>query len=88
VAGRPRQDGAPVASEHFRVAWSPSPRPGSLAKTPGGSFDRSFKNLNGETIRISGDYAINGGAGGGESYWLANGTQIHGVDTVSFPAIP
>ena len=39
---------------------------GSLAPTPGGRFDRSFKNLNGETIRISGDYAINGGPGGGE----------------------
>jgi uncharacterized surface protein with fasciclin (FAS1) repeats len=58
---------------------------GSLAKTPGGSFDRSFKNLNGETIKIGGDYAINGGTGGGESYWLANGTQIHTVNTVTFP---
>ena len=51
---------------------------------PGGSFDRTFKNLSGETIKIGGDYAINGGAGG-ESYWLANGTQIHAVNTVSFP---
>jgi uncharacterized surface protein with fasciclin (FAS1) repeats len=58
---------------------------GSRAKTPGGSFGRSFKNLNGETITISGDYAINGGPGGGSSYWLANGTQIHPVDTVAFP---
>lgn len=76
---------AAMLRSHTIAAYVPR---GSLAKTPGGSFDRSFKNLNGETIKISGDYAINGGAGGGESYWLANGTQIHGVDTVSFPAIP
>jgi uncharacterized surface protein with fasciclin (FAS1) repeats len=58
---------------------------GSLAKTPGGSFDRSSTNLNGETIKISGDFAINGGGGGGHSYWLANGTQVHPVDTATFP---
>jgi uncharacterized surface protein with fasciclin (FAS1) repeats len=61
---------------------------GSLAPTPGSRFDRGFKNLNGETIRISGDYAINGGPGGGESYWLANGTQVHPVNDVSFPPAP
>jgi hypothetical protein len=58
---------------------------GSLATTPGGRFDRKFKDLNGETIKISGDYTINGGPGGGETYWLANGTQIHPVKDVSFP---
>jgi uncharacterized surface protein with fasciclin (FAS1) repeats len=58
---------------------------GSLAATPGDPFGRSFKNLNGETIKISGDFAINGGTGGGHSYWLANGTQIHSVNDVSFP---
>jgi uncharacterized surface protein with fasciclin (FAS1) repeats len=58
---------------------------GSLATTPGGSLDRTFKNLNGETIKIGSDFGINGGSGGGESYWLANGTQIHPVNDVSFP---
>jgi uncharacterized surface protein with fasciclin (FAS1) repeats len=58
---------------------------GGLATTPGGSFDRTFTNLKGETIKIGNDFAINGGTGGGASYWLANGTQIHPVDTVSFP---
>ena len=56
---------------------------GSLANTPGGSFDRSFTNLNGETIKNGSDFAINGGTGA--SYWLANGTQIHHTNTVSFP---
>lgn len=73
---------AAMLRSHTIAAYVPR---GSLAKTPGGSFDRSFKNLNGETIKISGDYAINGGSGGGESYWLANGTQIHSMNTVSFP---
>ena len=58
---------------------------GGLATTPGGSFDRTFTNLKGETIKIGNDFAINGGTGGGASYWLANGTQIHPVDSVSFP---
>ena len=67
---------------HTIAAYVPR---GSLAKTPGGQFDRTFTNLNGETIKIGGDFAINGGCGGGGSYWLANGTQIHPVNTVSFP---
>jgi uncharacterized surface protein with fasciclin (FAS1) repeats len=73
---------AAMLRSHTITAYVPR---GSLATTPGGSFDRTFKNLNGETIKISGDFAINGGSGGGHSYWLANGTQVHGVDTVSFP---
>ena len=76
---------AAMLRSHTIAAYVPR---GSLATTPGGSFDRSFTNLNGETIKIGGDYAINGGTGGGESYWLANGTQIHAVNTVSFPPTP
>jgi uncharacterized surface protein with fasciclin (FAS1) repeats len=76
---------AAMLRSHTIAAYVPR---GSLATTPGGSFDRSFTNLNGETIKIGGDYAINGGTGGGESYWLANGTQIHTVNTVTFPPTP
>ena len=73
---------AALLRSHTIAAYVPW---GSLAPTPGGTRDRTFKNLNGETIKISGDTAINGGPGGGHSYWLANGTQIHPVNDVSFP---
>jgi uncharacterized surface protein with fasciclin (FAS1) repeats len=58
---------------------------GSLAATPGGSFDRTFTNLNGDPITISGDYNINGTSPGDyASVWTANGSQLHAVDALTF----
>ena len=73
---------AAMLRSHTVAAYVPR---GSLAKTPGGPFDRTFTTLSGDTIIIGADYTVNGGGGGGGSYWLANGTQIHPVDTVTFP---
>jgi uncharacterized surface protein with fasciclin (FAS1) repeats len=58
---------------------------GSLATTPGGTFDRTFTNLMGDTIKIGNDFSVNGAGSGYSSTWLANGTQIHPVGTVIFP---
>ena len=73
---------AAMLRSHTVAAYVPR---GSLAKTPGGTFDRTFTTLSGDTIMIGADYTVNGGGGGGGSYWLANGTQVHPVDTVTFP---
>ena len=62
---------------------------GSLATTPGGSFDRTFTNLKGETIKIGNDYIVNGAnAGDYASPFTADGSQFHPVDTLTFVAAP
>jgi uncharacterized surface protein with fasciclin (FAS1) repeats len=61
---------------------------GSLATTPGGTFDRTFTNLLGDTIKIGNDFSVNGAGSGFSSTWLANGTQIHPVGTVTIPPAP
>ncbi len=65
---------------------------GSLTTGPGVTpccaFDRTFTNLLGDTIKIGNDFSINGAGGGFSSTWLANGTQIHPVATVTFPPAP
>lgn len=61
---------------------------GSQAETPGGPFNRTFKNLLGETIKISeidGQYAVNGTADSSTGYFVANGTQVHPVMNVLLP---
>jgi uncharacterized surface protein with fasciclin (FAS1) repeats len=73
---------AAMLRAHTVAAYVPR---GSLAKTPGGTFDRTFTNLNGDTIKIGNDFTVNGAAVGGGSSWLASGTQVHPVDTVTFP---
>jgi uncharacterized surface protein with fasciclin (FAS1) repeats len=73
---------AAMLRAHTVAAYVPR---GSLAKTPGGTFDRTFTNLNGDKIKIGNNFTVNGGGGGGGSYWLANGTQVHPVDTLTFP---
>jgi hypothetical protein len=62
---------------------------GSLENNPGGnSIDRTFTNLVGDTLTIGQDWTVNGKGGGYRSWWLPNGTNVHPVDTVTFPPAP
>jgi hypothetical protein len=58
---------------------------GSLAKTPGGTFDRTFTNLTGDTIAVGADFTVNGASvGDSTSVYAANGSQFHAVDALTF----
>lgn len=60
---------------------------GSLSKTPGGPFNRTFTNLLGNPITIGDGYAVNGAdIGGCDSFFIANGTQFHAVSKVFIPS--
>jgi hypothetical protein len=62
---------------------------GSLAKTPGGTFDRSFTNLLGVTFTVTDGYAVNGNSiSSFHSYFVANGTQIRPFSKVLLPSAP
>jgi uncharacterized surface protein with fasciclin (FAS1) repeats len=70
---------------HNHVVEEYVPR-GSLAKTPGGGFDRTFTNMLGTQIVIGGEYSVNGtNVGGMDSIFIANGTQVHPITNVLLP---
>lgn len=59
---------------------------GSLSKTPRGPFDRSFTTLFGATITIGDGFTVNRRpVGDFESYFVANGTQVHPSTKVLLP---
>jgi TRAP-type C4-dicarboxylate transport system substrate-binding protein len=68
---------------HIIEAYVPK---GTLATTPGGSFDRSFTNLLGGTTHIGDGYTVNGlNVGDIGSTFTANGTQVHPITKVLLP---
>jgi len=70
---------------HNHVVEEYVPR-GSLAKTPGGDFDRTFMNMLGAQITIGFAYSVNGiDVGGMDSIFIANGTQVHPITKVLLP---
>ena len=71
---------------HNHVIEEYVPR-GSLAKTPGGEFERTFTNMLGAQITIGFAYSVNGiDVGGMDSIFIANGTQVHPITKVLLPA--
>ena len=71
---------------HNHVVEEYVPR-GSLAKTPGGDFDRTFTNMLGAQITIGFAYSVNGiDVGGMDSIFIADGTQVHPITKVLLPA--
>lgn len=70
---------------HNHVVEAYVPR-GSLAKTPGGVFSRTFTNILGAQITIGEGYTVNGvNVGDIESTFVANGTQVHPIMKVLLP---
>jgi uncharacterized surface protein with fasciclin (FAS1) repeats len=75
---------ADLVRNHIVAGYIPR---GSLAKTPGGSFDRTLTNLLGTPLTIGDGFSVNGTSVG--DYWstfVANGTQVHPITTVLLPA--
>lgn len=74
---------AKVLRNHIVEAYVPK---GALAKTPGGSFYRSFTNMLGETTLIGDGYTVNGmDVGSLVSIFTRNGTQVHPITKVLLP---
>jgi len=70
---------------HNHVVEAYVPR-GSLAKTPGGGFNRTFTNILGAQITIGEGYTVNGiNVGDIDSTFIANGTQVHPITKVLLP---
>ena len=60
---------------------------GSLAKTPGGVYDRTLTNLLGAKLTIGDGYTVNGAnIGDFYAYFVANGSQVKVINTVLLPA--
>jgi hypothetical protein len=74
---------ADLVRNHIVAGYIPR---GSLAKTPGGSFDRTLTNLLGTPLTIGDGFSVNGiGVGDFWSTFVANGTQVHPITTVLLP---
>jgi TRAP-type transport system periplasmic protein len=74
---------ADLLRNHIIEAYVPK---GTLATTPGGSFDRSFTNLLGGTTHIGDGYTVNGlNVGDIGSTFTTNGTQVHPITKVLLP---
>jgi uncharacterized surface protein with fasciclin (FAS1) repeats len=74
---------ADLLKNHIIESYVPR---GSLGQTPGAPFDRTFTNLLGEQITIESGFTVNGTEiGDFDSYFVANGTQIHPSAKVLVP---
>lgn len=72
-----------LVRNHIVAGYVPK---GSLAETPGGPFDRTFTNLLGGQITIGDGYTVNGkNVGDFDSYFFADGSQVHPISTVLLP---
>jgi uncharacterized surface protein with fasciclin (FAS1) repeats len=75
---------ADLVRNHIVAGYIPR---GSLAKTPGGPFDRTLTNMLGAKLAIGDGFSVNGtGIGDFSSTFVANGTQVHPITTVLLPA--
>jgi uncharacterized surface protein with fasciclin (FAS1) repeats len=75
---------AALVRNHIVAGYVPK---GSLAKTPGGPFDRTFTNLLGAKLAIGDGFIVNGQeVSDGDSAFVANGTQVHPLLRVLLPA--
>jgi uncharacterized surface protein with fasciclin (FAS1) repeats len=74
---------ADLVRNHIIAGYVPR---GNLAKTPGGSFNRTFTNMLGKQIAIGSGYTVNGiNVGDIDSVFTANGTQVHPITSVLLP---
>ncbi len=58
---------------------------GALAKTPGGAFERTLTNLLGAPLTVGDGFSVNGVSVGGNSVFLADGSQVHPIGQMLLP---